>query len=181
MFMYLDDGTLIKVHKNSEVYISGKISDRSINKRVNAGEGFFRFDVKEQKGDEFTVVTPSSVASVKGTDFIIDIGPEGDVFYGFEGIVEVSNKISNTKLRLQKDNKIESLKNGDISVNIMTPTDYNNINNIELEIETNDQQDVTPEIDNQDSGESNQNIKEMRIKVLNDDGVEKEIIIRYTN
>ena len=63
----------------------------------------------------------------------------------------------------------------------MTPTDYNNINNIELEIETNDQQDVTPEIDNQDSGESNQNIKEMRIKVLNDDGVEKEIIIRYTN
>ena len=33
MFMYLDDGTLIKVHKNSEVYISGKISDRSINKR----------------------------------------------------------------------------------------------------------------------------------------------------
>tara|TARA_Y100001970_G_scaffold195586_1_gene237720 strand:+ start:183 stop:914 length:732 start_codon:yes stop_codon:yes gene_type:complete len=178
MFMYLDDGTLIKVHKNSEVYISGKISDRSINKRVNAGEGFFRFDVKEQKGDEFTVVTPSSVASVKGTDFIIDIGPEGDIFYGFEGIVEVSNKISNTKLRLQKDNKIESLKNGDISVNIMTPTDYNNI---ELEIETNNQQDVTPEIDNQDSGESNQNIKEMRIKVLNDDGVEKEIIIRYTN
>ena len=39
----------------------------------------------------------------------------------------------------------------------------------------------SPEIDNQDSGESNQNIKEMRIKVLNDDGVEKEIIIRYTN
>ena len=94
MFMYLDDGTLIKVHKNSEVYISGKISDRSINKRVNAGEGFFRFDVKEQKGDEFTVVTPSSVASVKGTDFVIDIGPEGDIFYGFEGIVEVSNKIA---------------------------------------------------------------------------------------
>ena len=124
MFVYLDDGSLIKVHKNSEVYITGKIQGSNINKRINAGDGFFRFDVKEQKGDEFTVVTPSSVASVKGTDFVIDIGPEGDIFYGFDGVVDISNKISNTKLRLEKDNKVESFKSGNISSEVMTNQDY---------------------------------------------------------
>ncbi len=181
MFVYLDDGSLIKVHKNSEVYITGKIQDKNINKRVNAGDGFFRFDVKEQKGDEFTVVTPSSVASVKGTDFVIDVGPEGDIFYGFDGIVDISNKISNTRQRLEKDNKVESLKTGNISVDIMTEQDYIIIDNIESEVEV-EEQEVEPE-DDDGSGSIDQieeTVKEIRITVLNEEGEEKEIIIRYT-
>ena len=181
MFVYLDDGSLIKVHKNSEVYITGKIQDKNINKRINAGDGFFRFDVKDQKGDEFTVVTPSSVASVKGTDFVIDVGPEGDIFYGFDGIVDVSNKISNTRQRLEKDNKVESLKTGNMSVELMTEQDYIIINNIESEVEV-EEQNIELE-DTDDSGSLDQieeTIKEIRITVLNEDGEEKEIIIRYT-
>ena len=181
MFVYLDDGSLIKVHKNSEVYITGKIQDKNINKRINAGDGFFRFDVKDQKGDEFTVVTPSSVASVKGTDFVIDVGPEGDIFYGFDGIVDISNKISNTRQRLEKDNKVESLKTGNMSVELMTEQDYIIINNIESEVEV-EEQNIELE-DTDDSGSLDQieeTIKEIRITVLNEDGEEKEIIIRYT-
>ena len=181
MFVYLDDGSLIKLHKNSEVYITGKIQDNKINKRINAGDGFFRFDVKDQKGDEFTVVTPSSVASVKGTNFIIDIGPEGDIFYGFDGIVDIANKISNTRERLEKDNKVESLKTGSISKEIMTSQDYIIIQNIESESGV-EEQEFVPE-DTDDSGDTDQindSIKEIRIKVLNEDGDEKEIIIKYT-
>ena len=181
MFVYLDDGSLIKLHKNSEAYITGKIQNNNINKRINAGDGFFRFDVKDQKGDEFTVVTPSSVASVKGTDFVIDISPEGDVFYGFDGIVDIANKISNTRERLEKDNKVESLKTGSISKEIMTAQDYIIIQNVESESGVEEQEFVPEDLD--DSGDTDQiddSIKEIRIKVLNEGGDEKEIIIRYT-
>ena len=181
MFVYLDDGSLIKVHKNSEVYITGKIQGNAINKRINATDGFFRFDIKKQQGDEFTVVTPSSVASVKGTDFIVDIGPDGDMFYGFEGVVDISNKISNTKLRLEKNNKVESLKSGNINIDIMSNQDYMFINNIESQIEIDDFESIPENLnDLEGSGQINESIKEIRLKVLNDDGEEKEIIIRYT-
>ena len=48
-FLYLDDGTLIMMHKNSELYMRGKIDSRAITKRVNVGTGSVRFDVKKQK------------------------------------------------------------------------------------------------------------------------------------
>ena len=71
-FSYLDDGTTIKVHKNSELYIRGKAEKNVINKRLNISNGVIKLDVSKQKEDEFTVVTPTSVASVKGTSFILE-------------------------------------------------------------------------------------------------------------
>ena len=82
-YVYLDDGTEIKVHKNSEVYIRGDLEKRSIIKQLKVDEGTVKFDVKKQSIDEFTVITPTSVASVKGTSFWIDCnGENGDQFFG---------------------------------------------------------------------------------------------------
>ena len=73
MFAYLDDGSLIKVYKDSEVYVTGDLKNKVIDKKVIIDDGFFKFEIKKQKKNEFKVVTPTSVASVKGTKFYIDI------------------------------------------------------------------------------------------------------------
>ena len=184
MFAYLDDGSLIKVHKDSEIYVTGKIDNRNINKRLNVNGGVFRFDVKEQKGDEFTVVTPSSVASVKGTDFIIDVSGTGDLFYGLDGLVEIVNKASNQVIRLSKNNKVESFQSGAMNQAEITQDDLLIIEQIESQSELNNIDDNNvPDFDNNDSGmqdDPQQNINEIRILVTNPSGEEKEIIIRYS-
>ena len=94
-YVYLDDGTQIKVHNNSEVYIRGEVERRSIIKQLKVDEGTVKFDVKKQSIDEFTVITPTSVASVKGTSFWIDCnGENGDQFFGESGSVVIRNRES---------------------------------------------------------------------------------------
>jgi len=86
-FSYLDDGTTIKVHKDTELYIRGQINKQNISKRINMTNGILKLDVSKQTEDEFKIITPTSVASVKGTSFILETSDEGDKFYGFKGIV----------------------------------------------------------------------------------------------
>ena len=46
-------------------------------------------------------VLPTSVASVKGTRFWIDVnGKNGDLFHGLSGIVEIANNITGEKINL---------------------------------------------------------------------------------
>ena len=63
-FTYLDDGTTIKINKDSELYIRGQVSNKNINKRINMSNGLIKLDVSKQNQDEFVIITPTSVASV---------------------------------------------------------------------------------------------------------------------
>ena len=174
-FSYLDDGTTIKIHNNTEVYIRGKSDNKIINKRLNISNGTLKLDVSKQKEDEFTIVTPTSVASVKGTKFIIESNIDfGDKFYGFEGIVEIINKESNKLIKLSRNLKVSSSPNGDIVSEIITPADMDIINEIESSID-----EIIIEDDVNDSGQSPQ-VKDLIIVVKSPSGEEKEIIIKYT-
>ena len=67
-YVYLDDGSMIKVHKNAEVYVYGSVDKRSIIKQINVSGGNVKFEVSKQGNNDFTIITPTSVATVKGTD-----------------------------------------------------------------------------------------------------------------
>ena len=191
-FTYLDDGTTIKMHKNSEVYVRGDIQEYLINKRISISSGTYNFDVNKQKDGVFTIITPTSVASVKGTKFILVSGLEGtDEFYGFEGLVEVLNKESNTTLRLSRNIKITSSPDGQINSEIMTQSDYNvtnQINQYEQEVDSqniipeeegNNENEVDEDTDNSSSLDTDEIINELIIKIRNAQGEEKELIIKY--
>ena len=174
-FSYLDDGTTIKIHNNTELYVRGKANNKIINKRLNINNGILKLDVSKQKEDEFTIVTPTSVASVKGTKFIIESNLDfGDKFYGFEGIVEIINKESNKLIRLSKNLKVSSTPDGKIVSEIITPVDMEIINEIESTI---DETIIDEDIDD---GSLNEEINELIIIVKSPSGEEKEIIIKYT-
>ena len=171
-FSYLDDGTTIKIHHDSELYVRGQINKKSISKRINMSNGLLKLDVSKQNDDEFMVITPTSVASVKGTSFILESNEGGDSFFGYEGIVEIRNKESNKIVKLSKNLKVTSTNDGSINSEIVTPID---INPIEIFIEIDEEEQP---IENYFIDET-EIINELIIKVYNSDGEEREIIIKY--
>ena len=177
-FTYLDDGTTIKINSDSELYVRGQVSNKNINKRINMSTGLIKLDVSKQNQDEFVIITPTSVASVKGTSFILDSKEDGDSFYGYEGVVEVLNKESNQVVKLSKNLKIVSKPDGAINSEIITQKDTNILESfIELDDEDIEGQE---EIEIEDDSDSDSSIpKELKIKVLNPLGEEKTIIIKY--
>ena len=184
-FSYLDDGTTIKIHKNSELYVRGDSEDNVINKRLNISNGLIKLDVSKQKEDEFTVVTPTSVASVKGTSFILETSIDfGDKFYGFEGVVEVLNKESNKIIKLSRNLKVHSKPDGQINSEIITQADIDILNEMQTpvddDIEIDDGQGDAEDEDIQVETQEDQSINEIRIVVTTSAGDEKEIIIKYS-
>mgnify|MGYP002027815277 CR=1 FL=1 len=171
-FSYLDDGTTIKIHHDSELYVRGQINKKSISKRINMSNGLLKLDVSKQNDDEFMVITPTSVASVKGTSFILESNEDGDSFFGYEGTVEIRNKESNKIVKLSKNLKVTSTNDGTINSEIVTPVD---INPIEIFIEMDEEEQP---VENYFIDET-EIINELIIKVYNSDGEEREIIIKY--
>ena len=66
--IFIDDKSTLKLKEDSEVVITGQRTAASISKKINMDGGTIRATVKKQNTD-FVIQTPTSVASVKGTDF----------------------------------------------------------------------------------------------------------------
>lgn len=161
--VYLDDRTQIKVAPNSEFKFGGQRRANGINKKVAMNYGTLRATVAKQRGKEFLIATPTSVASVKGTDFIVIADPDaGDAFLILEGIVEVTNNMTGITQTVTQNQTAHSSVEGDVDV---TETNSDDI----------------PVIDETDSGggaiESNE--REVRIEMIDPSGTVKELVIRF--
>ena len=172
-YVYLDDGTQIKIHNNTEVYIHGELSRRSILKQLKVKDGTVKLDIKKQTVDEFTVITPTSVASVKGTSFWLDCqGKGGDKFYGESGIVSITNISSGLKRSLAKNTVANSLPDGTLNIREITPNELKMLEQKETEVG----EDGGSINEGQGSGDSNES--EIRIELEDESGNQKTIIIK---
>ena len=177
-YVYLDDGSIIKVHKNAEVYIYGAIDKRSIVKQINVAEGNVKFEVSKQGKDDFTVVTPTSVATVKGTDFWLESNEEeGDQFFGLSGLVNVQNVESNVILQLTRNTTILSQPDGTIDIKKTEVEDFKKLQQLELNAGEIDELQYESSILEQ----IGEDLPEGEIKIQLDDGSGslKEILIKY--
>ncbi len=95
VIMFIDDKSLLRVQRNTTLTISGERSATAISKQIDMQFGKLRAQISEQRQGAFVISTPTSVASVKGTDFWATSDPVlGDIFLGIEGFIEVENLIS---------------------------------------------------------------------------------------
>ncbi|MCH7497092.1 MAG: FecR domain-containing protein [Candidatus Marinimicrobia bacterium] len=95
IIMFIDDRSLLRIQNNTTLNIGGKRTGTAIDKQVDMQFGKLRAEVAAQRDGNFTISTPISVASVKGTDFWVTSDPVlGDIFLGIEGLIEVRNLIS---------------------------------------------------------------------------------------
>lgn len=149
--MFLDDKSVVKVKPNSVLKIQGTYEGKSISKQVVMDVGEMFVQVSKQKGS-FQVATPTSVASVKGTEFWVIEGMDGTKVIGLEGLIELLNNISQEKINVTAGQTAFSGKDGSISVS------------------------PTKEEDIPDTGALEEEIK---IKFRDADGKEKEIKIKF--
>ena len=184
-FVYLDDGTTIKIHKNSEVFVQGDPKKRSIVKQVNISEGIVNLNVSKQLVSDFNIITPTSVATVKGTDFwIICDGDRGDKFLGVSGSVQIENKETGESIVLGKNSKVESRPDGTLTSVPLPKDDYNEVNQLEIEVgegSIKSQQDFEEGQEKTNLDQSAPGIESNKIEIIirDPDGNEKSIILDY--
>ena len=89
--IFIDDKSTLKVKENSEAVITGRRTTKNISKKINIDGGIIRASITKQNVD-FVIQTPTSVASVKGTDFWMVVDELlGDQIIGIEGQVSLVN------------------------------------------------------------------------------------------
>ncbi len=157
VLIYLDDKSMVKLKGNTNLEIRGKRLGKGLEKNLEITGGTIRAVVSEQRRGEFTVTSPTSVASVKGTSFwMVTNSQTGDIVYNEEGVVQLTNLTSGDIVDLLGNQTGISTTDGGLSVAV---TIAENI-----------------PIDDDDSG---QEPRELRIRFRDSDGTEKVLIIKY--
>jgi len=159
---FLDDKSQLKVKNNSEMAILAAVERGKISKTISLDYGTVKATVSKQKG-EFRIATPTSVASVKGTEWWVRSDENGDVFMVIEGIVEIENLISGIVQNVGQNNTASSGSDGSMDVT-----------------ETIDKDVPDDPDDDEDVGEDTSTIHELKIRMVNaETNTEKFIIIEY--
>ena len=156
--MYLDDKSVVKMMGNSDLVVAGNRSSAGINKSLDISYGKITANIVQQKGREFRIATPTSVASVKGTELAITSDPAmGDSFMLLEGLIEVTNSITGESTEVSPGETAVSTPEGSLDVHETTTDDMAGFEEAEMEIPT----------------------QELRFEVEDTDGNIKDIIIQY--
>ena len=115
--VFTDDKSMIKLTANTEVTLQGQ-RDKSgnISKRVSMDIGQIFAKVSKQRGT-LQIATPTSVASVKGTEFWIVVDEDGNSFVTtIEGLVELMSRIDGRVVEVRKAQRGEVDADGNITV-----------------------------------------------------------------
>ena len=156
--MYLDDKTVVKMLDYSDMTIMGDRSGKKINKSLDIKYGRVAANVMPQKGKEFRVSTPTSVASVKGTELAIESDPStGDSFTLIEGLIEVTNSITGESTEVQEGETAMSTPDGSLNVAMTTSDDLEGFEEASVEPQT----------------------QELRFEVEDENGGTKQILIKF--
>ena len=112
--MFIDDKSLVKIKPNSILKIQGTTEGKSISKQLVMDVGELFVKVSKQKGS-FQVATPTSVASVKGTEFWVSESDGSTSVISLEGVIELVNKASGQSVQVTAGQTGISTKGGKLN------------------------------------------------------------------
>ena len=120
--IFIDDKSTLKLKGNSEAVITGQRTAASISKKINMDSGTVRATVKKQNTD-FVIQTPTSVASVKGTDFWLLTDPvTGDQIICVEGTVGLVNAETGEDVDVTEGMSCISIPDGTLELSETDPS-----------------------------------------------------------
>jgi len=120
--LFLDDRSVVKIKPNSQFEFMDTRNTRSLN--IEFGTILNKIE-KENRNKTFRVVSPVSVASVKGTEFAAIINPSGvDQFVGKEGLFDVFNTVSGQTVSVGPGQKALSGSSGNLMQAPADPREY---------------------------------------------------------
>lgn len=86
------DGSVIRVQENSEITVRGEKANGKMEKNIDINLGKLGFNVKQKPGEQFRFVSPTSVASIKGTTGAYVSNSDGSSLTIVEGKAEFETK-----------------------------------------------------------------------------------------
>lgn len=156
--VFLDDKSQIKLHESCTLEINGTRQNDVLSKNVTMGFGKLKAEVEKQMSGEFKIATPTSVASVKGTEFwVISDESSGDQVIGLSGLVELLNQMSGQSVMVGSNQTGFSMPGGEVDV-------------------TQTQPESVPEDEEEGEGAE---LNQLRFEYRNSDGSIREVIIDY--
>lgn len=117
------ENSILRLQEKSEITIHGELSaNKEFSKNVHLERGQLGFDVKKQVNEKFEFSTPTSVASIRGTEgLLINGGDSADVLILGMGVVVFTNTVSNNSVNVNGGQTGYSYANGTIVVKQTTP------------------------------------------------------------
>jgi hypothetical protein len=117
------ENSILRLQEKSEITIRGELSaNKEFSKNVHLERGQLGFDVKKQVNEKFEFSTPTSVASIRGTEgLLINGGDSSDVLILGMGVVVFTNTVSNQSVNVNGGQTAYSYANGTIEVKQTTP------------------------------------------------------------
>jgi len=118
--IYLDDKSTVTVRPKSELTIQGQLEGSQIAKTVSMNFGETVYEVTRGNRN-FRVETPTSVASVKGTKFMVVVSPQtkSTAVYGISGAVAVTSRQADSTAS-QSDSTASDEESEDSTTTIVT-------------------------------------------------------------
>lgn len=88
--LYVKDQGIVRLSANSEMDIAALAQERTELKMKDGSAAFFL--KKQGRNGEFTVTSPTAIAGVRGTVFLVDVQKSGDSKIAlFDGAIELQN------------------------------------------------------------------------------------------
>ncbi|MCB5263047.1 MAG: FecR family protein [Candidatus Cloacimonetes bacterium] len=132
-YKFIDASSLIKLFSNSVVTIAATQVGDKLSKKVSVERGSVLTSVKKGTG-AFAVHTPTTVASVKGTEFMTRVDEEGNsMFTVIDGEVELTIKSTGEVLSAPEGKTAIIDSNGTPTLRNSSSEDIKAIEQIELE------------------------------------------------
>ncbi len=127
VLIFTDDKSMIKLAELTEVVIEGKRDAQSnITKRISMEVGNLYANVQQQRGT-LQIATPTSVASVKGTQFWVVVLADGTTYVvTLDGLVELRNRLSGQIVEVRPGQIGQSSPDGEVGSREVLPEDIPN-------------------------------------------------------
>jgi hypothetical protein len=120
------DNSMLRVLPNSELTM---LSDKRSRENRIDNQGTIGFKIKKQQNEEFTFTSPTSVASIRGTEGIFDRHNEIDMLIIKEGNVNFKNLKSEKEINVGAGETGQSYPDGNLEKHKSTQDEINAVDN----------------------------------------------------
>lgn len=110
------DNSMLRVREKSELKVIGEQKEGVFSKTVAVERGEFSFDIQKQENEQFTFTSPTSVASIRGTQGLMQSEQSGDIVTVIEGLINLLNTSSNNSVNVGAGQTGLSRRDGTIDV-----------------------------------------------------------------
>ncbi|HOJ17488.1 MAG TPA: FecR family protein [Ignavibacteriaceae bacterium] len=117
------DNSLLRVQENSSLKIYAEKMKKDMSKNTHLESGQLGFKVTKQEDEDFKFTTPTMVASIRGTEGVLEVMNDGSSLLAVEtGLVEIEASVGNKQTgSISGGNYVLVTETGTIEVKENTP------------------------------------------------------------